>query len=577
LRGGSLGKRRRTLRNRYRDLQRLRKIASVLAKCGLGELADVLRARYHLFRFPGPAGNAELGRGERFRLALEELGPTFVKLGQILSLRPDLVPPDIASELRKLQDEALPFPFSEVKAQIESELGQSLATLFQEFEEKPLAAASLAQVHRARTRDGELVAVKVQRPGIREVIDADLDILFEIAGLVERHLPDGELYNPVGTVEEFARSIREELDFTREGRHMEIFKHNFAGDETIYVPKVFWEYTTSRVLTMEYIEGIKISDLERLEEVGLDRKVIARNGVQATLKQIFEYGFFHADPHPGNLLVLPGNVIVPLDFGLVGRLDEVLRGLVAELLVGFVKKDVNRIIGVLRDMGGLDTDVDMIALRADILGLIDYYYGVPLKQLDFRRIFEEGMRLVRNYQIKIPTGFVLMGKALVTEEGVGRMLDPDLDMVSMAKPYVQRVLLRRYDPRRQLAKWLEILDGYHRMLARLPTDVQAALTGLAELGRTSASPGENRSRDRLSIALVIAALFLGSSLIVQSGTGPWLWRGRYLGSSAIWWRLSWGAGLPFRSCDRGGRKPFPLYILPEGGTMCGSACSSWAS
>ncbi|RLE28347.1 2-polyprenylphenol 6-hydroxylase, partial [Candidatus Acetothermia bacterium] len=188
-----------------------------------------------------------------------------MKLGQILSLRPDLVPPDIAGELRKLQDEASPFPFSEVRAQIESELGRPLTALFREFEERPLAAASLAQVHRARTRDGELVAVKVQRPGIREVIEADLDILFELARLVERRLPGGELYDPVGAVEEFARTIRAELDFTREGRHMEIFKHNFAGDETIYVPKVFWEYTTPRVLVMEYIQGIKISDLEQLE------------------------------------------------------------------------------------------------------------------------------------------------------------------------------------------------------------------------------------------------------------------------------------------------------------------------
>ena len=522
MRGGSPG-RRRTIRNRYRDLRRLHRIATVLAKHGFGELAGVLRARYWLFRLPSPAGGAKLTRGERLRLALEELGPTFVKLGQILSLRPDLVPPDIAGELRKLQDEAPPFPFSEVKAQIESELGQPLATLFQEFEEKPLAAASLAQVHRARTREGELVAVKVQRPGIREVIEADLDILFELARLAERYLPGGELYDPVGAVEEFARTIREELDFTREGRHMEIFKHNFAGDETIYVPKVFWEYTTPRVLVMEYIQGIKISDLEQLEAAGLDRKAIARNGAQAILKQVFEHGFFHADPHPGNLLVLPGNVIAPLDFGMMGRLDEELRTQVAELLAGFVKKDVDRIIETLREMGSLEAEVDTQALRAELLGLIDYYYGVPLKRLDFRRIFEEGMALVRSFQIKVPTGLVLMGKALVTEEGVGRMLDPDFDMVSMAKPYVQRLLLQRYDPRRQLAKWLEILDGYQRMLVRLPTDVQAALAGLAGLGRASATRGEERSRDRFSLALIASALFLGSSLIIQSGTGPQLW------------------------------------------------------
>jgi len=522
LRGGSPRKR-RTLRNRYRDFRRLHWIAIVLAKHGLGELASVVAARYPFLRFSGSRVEAELSRGGRLRLALEELGPTFVKLGQILSLRPDLVPPDIAGELRKLQDEAPPFPFSEVRAQIETEFGRPLTAVFQEFEEKPLAAASLAQVHRARTREGESVAVKIQRPGIREVIEADLDILFELAILAERHLPDGELYDPVGAVEEFARTIREELDFTREGRHMEIFKHNFAGDETIYVPKVHWEYTTPHVLVMEYIEGIKISDLARLEGAGLDRKVIARNGARAILKQVFEHGFFHADPHPGNLLVLPGNVIVPLDFGMMGRLGEELRGQVAELLAGFVKKDVDRIIVALREMGSLDTEVDTHALRAELLGLIDYYYGVPLKQLDFRRIFEEGIRLLHSFRIKVPRGLVLMGKALVTEEGVGRMLDPDFDMVSMAKPYVERLLLQRYDPRRQLAGLLEILDGYQRLLVRLPTDVQAALAGLAELGRTSAARGEVASRDRLSLALVASALFLGASLIVQAGAGPRLW------------------------------------------------------
>jgi len=390
------------------------------------------------------------------------------------------------------------------------------------------------------------VAVKVQRPGIREAIEADLDILFELARLAKRRLPSGELYDPVGAVEEFARTIHEELDFTREGRHMEIFKHNFAEDETIYVPKVFWEYTTPHVLVMEYIQGIKISDLEQLEAAGLDRKAIARNGAQAILRQVFEHGFFHADPHPGNLLVLPGNVIAPLDFGMMGRLDEELRTLVAELLAGFVKKDVDRIIGVLREMGSLDAEVDTQALRAELSGLVEHYYGVPLKRLDLRRIFEEGMALVRNFHIKVPRGLVLMGKALVTEEGVGRMLDPDFDMVSMAKPYVQRLLLQRYDPRRQLAKWLEVLDGYQRMLARLPTDVQAALAGLATLGRTTAARGEERSRDRLSLALIASALFLGASLIIQSGTGPKLWGVPvlgllgYVGAAILVGWLLWG-------------------------------------
>jgi ubiquinone biosynthesis protein len=517
----------------YWSLRRYRQILTVLIKYGFGDLLGTLKVRHPLVgKLPRLRTLKELeglSRPERLRLAFEELGPSFVKLGQLLSLRPDLVPSEYSTELSKLQDEAAPFPFTQVEEKIEEQLGRPLEELFSEFDEEPLAAASLAQVHRARLQDGTEVVVKVQRPGIREMIRADLIILEDLAGFIARYVPESELYDPVGTVREFAKTLRRELDFVREGRNMEVFRRNFADDPTIYIPKVFWELTAPEILTMERIKGIKVTDLEGLERAGLDRRQIAINGANAILKQVFEYGFFHADPHPGNILVVENNVIAPLDFGMVGRLDRPLQEAIGEMLIGIVRKDIDRIVRALRELGSLDEGVDLLAFRTDLGDFIDRYYKIPLHRLDVAQLLDESLSLVREHHVRLPASLVMMGKALVIEEGVGRVLYPELDMITLAKPYVRRLIFQRLVPQRELHDWGGVLEEVNRLLKELPAELRSIMKKIRRgelraqfehLGLDRLILELDRSSNRIAFALIIAALIVGSSLVMQLEGGP---------------------------------------------------------
>lgn len=306
------------VRKTYKGLKRYGRIASVFVRYGFGDIVDRLKVRYYLpwqkkvFK-GGVEGVEYLSTAERLRMAFEELGHTFIKLGQLLSCRPDLLPADFIKEFNKLQDRVQPFSFDDVKTIIEIQLGRSLTELFKHIDEKPVASASLAQVHRAKTVAGDNVAVKVQRPAIEEIIETDIRILYDFAFLFERHLPESRYYEPIKLVDEFARTIRREIDFVREGRNIERFRKYFANDKTVYFPKVYWDLTSSKVLTTEFITGIKIANIEKLKEAGLDCKTIAINGATLILKEVFEAHLFHADPHPGNLFVLENNVIAHVD------------------------------------------------------------------------------------------------------------------------------------------------------------------------------------------------------------------------------------------------------------------------
>ncbi|MGQ9734493.1 MAG: ABC1 kinase family protein [Candidatus Bipolaricaulia bacterium] len=520
----------------YSGLRRYRQILTVLIKYGFGDLLGRLKVRHPLLgRLPRLRAVRELedlSRPERLRLAFEELGPTFIKLGQLLSLRPDLLPSEYAAELAKLQDEAVPLSFAQIKGKVEAQLGHSLKGLFREFAEEPLAAASLAQVHRAVLGDGTEVAIKVQRPGIREVIRADLIILEDLAHFLVRHLPESEPFDPPGLVREFAKTLKRELDFVREGRNMELFRRNFQGDPTIYIPKVFWEYTTPEVLTMERIEGVKITDLEGLEQAGLDRHQVALNGANAILKQVFEHGLFHADPHPGNILVLEGNVIAPLDFGMVGRIDVELRERVGQLLLGIARGDLSGLVRTLRELGSLDERVDLGAFRTDLADLLDRYSRTPLYRLELGRLLDELMALVREYRLRLPTNLVMMGKALVIAEGVGRALDPEIELLALARPYLERLAIRRGAFQRALQGWGDTLAEGRELLQEFPAGLRAIMGKLrrGELRAQLDLSGFDRlvreldrASNRLAFALIIAALIVGSSLVMQLEVGPRLW------------------------------------------------------
>lgn len=520
----------------YRNLRRYRQIAGILLKYGFHEVVD----RVNLL------GRLRLGRRfrrlikkplrpppsyvVRLRMALEELGPTFVKLGQVLSMRSFLIPPELAQELSKLQDEVAPVPFSQVQQLLERELGDRMS-LFRSFEETPIASASLSQVYRAVTVRDEDVVVKVQRPGIEEIIEADMDILMDLAQLIERHMPELKPYEPVEVVKELAKTTRRELDFKGEARNIELFTRNFADHPEVYVPKVFWETTTSRVLTTERIRGIKVSEVQQLEEAGLDRRAIAIAGGRAILKQIFEDGFFHADPHPGNLFVLPGNVIAPVDFGMMGRLDDVLVEELADLLSAVVERNVDRAIRTLLRAGVLDEEVDIRSFRVDLADFMDRYYGLSLKHIDMKQALEEGMDVMRRYRVRIQPNLTLLGRALGTYEEVGRILYPEFDLLPLAKPYIRKLMLRRMRPGRVMREVIDVLDQMRRLLRTLPEEMERIVKSmtrgkfgveLKHVGLEQLIGEIDRASNRLSFSLVIAALIVGSSLVLRLEHGPFV-------------------------------------------------------
>jgi len=519
------------LTRRYRNIKRYHQIISVFLRYGYGDIISRLNLEYFIqaVKYRKKSQFEKISTAERLRMAFEELGPTFVKLGQILSVRPDLLTESYIEEFKKLQDKIPSFSAEQAKKEIETQLGKTIEQLFSFFDATPIASASIGQVHRAMTKNHEQVIVKIQRPRIQNTIDTDLHILFDLAKLIEKNIPESHLFSPSVIISEFSKTIQRELDFYREGQNIERFHRNFTDDETVYIPKVYWELTTDRILTMEYIDGIKISNIDELEAAGLDRKQIAVNGAQAILKQIFEYGFFHADPHPGNIFVLPNNVIAPLDFGMVGSLDEEQMEAVGALLTAFVKKDVKKIISVFVDLGVMENTLDIRNLKLDLSDFLDRYYQVPLYQLDMGKILNEMIMLMRNYHIRLPAELTLMGKALITEEGVGRVLDPEFDMVILAKPYVEKMMIRKLDPRKHLREFAGTLDEFIRLFKILPAEIRLVTAKVKKgeikiqfehRGLDNLIAGLNRTGNRLSFSLIVAALIIGSSLIVHNDKGP---------------------------------------------------------
>jgi ubiquinone biosynthesis protein len=517
-----------------RQLRRSRVIVTVLAKYGLKDLASALRGSRRRQRDLAEGRGSET-RPDRLRRAFEELGPTFIKLGQLLSVRPDLIPPAYAQALSSLQDAVVPVPFAAIRKVLETELGAQWSEGFAHFDPEPVASASIAQVHRAHLPDGQEVAVKVQRPGIEQVIAADLEILEDLARLLERRLPAGEFYDPVGMVREFERTIRRELDFEEEGQTVERFRRAFSKNPTVHIPRIYRELTGARVLTLEYIHGIKISELEQLEAAGLDRRLIAHNGAELVLKQIFEHGFFHADPHPGNLLVLPSAVLAPIDFGMVGYLDEDLQEALADLLIALIRRDAHGIIRVLAHLGIEEESVRHGSLHRDLTELLVRYWGLPLEQFNLEQWLNELLWLMRTHHLRLPAELVMVGKALTLMEGIGRRLDPGFVIVEQARPYARKLLRRRLSPlgrREDLPEWLETARESGRLLQAAPGDLRAILAKVREgqlkiqfehRGLERMVTDLDKASNRLAIGLIIAALILGSSWVIQAQGGPLLW------------------------------------------------------
>ncbi len=404
--------------NRLKHIGRYRQIILVFAKHGFGTVIDqlgvfgYLKIRKRIEKGKDGDINEKLTIGERLRLSLEELGPTFIKLGQIISTRPDILPLDLIAELEKLQDNVPPFPFENVKSLIENEIDDQLENIYKEFNKTPIAAASIAQVHLAKLNSGKKVVVKVQRPGIEKNMYLDIKVLQDLASFIDNHTKYGKLYNFTQMVQEFEKSLMNELDFRNEAENAELFKVNFAKDQGVDVPEISWIHTTRRVLTMEYIEGIPLNDFEALDSAGLDRKKIARNLAMSILNQILRDGFFHGDPHPGNIMVMPGNAIVFLDFGIIGKLSDERKAQFIKILMGIAFKDSRLILQAIVGLDAMPHHINIKSLEKEIDILRDKYLSIPLNEIKIGEVFSEIFKLAFTYNIVFPVEFSMLGKSL---------------------------------------------------------------------------------------------------------------------------------------------------------------------
>ena len=521
-----------------RFFRRYRSILSVLIKYGFGQVVDQLNLTSYLefgknifSKGKPPREIEQLRAPQRLRLAMEELGTTFIKLGQVLSTRPDLIPSTFTEEFRSLQDHVPAISFGKIQEHIQAELKCPMSQIFSELGETPIAAASIAQVYKGRLHSGEEVAVKVRRPNIQQTVETDLEILLGLAQLMEHHFPDWDIYDPVGIVKTFRHNIRREMDFSKEARTIDKFRTNFAGDDTYYVPKVFWDFSGETILTMEYIDGIKISSVDILENQGYDRKVLAQNGAKAILKQVLEHGIFHGDPHPGNVFALPENTICMLDYGMVGRLDDALKQRLADLLTAVFKRDVDRLITVLRFSGELREETDIKDLRRDLVEFVDDYYGLVLKDIHAGKLLMDFSGILMRHRISFPSDLILLAKALVTVESIGRQLDPDFNMFEHLTPFIDKLVRERLTPASLSKEISDLAQSYGVMLKRIPWDIKELINRLNQnkfridlhhQGLEKLIADLDKSSNRISFSLLIAALIVGSSLIMQTEKGPFL-------------------------------------------------------
>ena len=519
----------------YRHLNRYRQILTILFKYGFGDLLD----RLSVDQYIGAGLQAisrkraerveKLTRPQRLRMAFEELGPTYIKLGQILSTRPDLVPVDIIEELARLQDEVPPFPFQDVKAVIESEFGMPAEELFAQLDEQPLASASIGQVHKALTRDGEPVAVKFQRPDIQKIIEVDLEIMLHLATLAERHIKEFELHRPVKIVEEFARTLEKEIDYRLEATNMERIARRFLDLPHVYIPAVFREFTTSRILTTELIEGIKISKVEEITAAGLDHKVIADRIVGLVLKQAFDHGFFHADPHPGNIFVLADNVICLVDYGMMGLVDRATREAFVDLIDSVVHQQEVRTTQVLLNLTDWDEQPDIRALEREVADFMGRHFYKPLKDMEIGKLLQDLLQLTMRFRLRLPPDIFLMIKALSSVEGVGRTLDPEFDLIAHASPFIKQVKLERFGPKRISTDVFDMMSRLLQFLQQFPKDLmdlagmirqQRLSFQLEHKGLETLLATQDQTSNRMAFAIIIAALIIGSALIVISEIPP---------------------------------------------------------
>lgn len=520
--------------NAVRDLGRIHDIASVLIRYGFGSfvrglgMGEVLERAGKALHWEQVEDYVKLDTPQRVRRVLEELGPTFIKLGQILATRVDLLPPQYITELEKLQDQAPPVPFDELLPQLEEDLGGSIDDFFSAVERQPLAAASIAQVHKAILKNGTPVILKIRRPGLRKIIEADLRLLQRIADIAESESPDIRRFHPKDVLRQFNQSLRRELDLGAECRNAERVAANLAEDDNITIPNVYWQWTGERLNVQEYIQGIQGRDLAAVDEAGLDRKLLADRGVKAVIKMIMVDGFFHADPHAGNVFYLEDNKLAFIDFGMVGRLTEERREQVVSLLYGMTNHLPTKVAEILEDWSdNIYTDEQVLTI--DIEAFVDQYSSLALKDLSITAMMGDLMAILRDHNLILPADLALLIKAYITLDGLGRQLNPEFNILVFASPYVQSIMMERYRPDAIAKRGWRNLVGVADLLSSLPKDLRkllrASRKGAVQVDITVRRLDQyvnsiDNAISRLTMGIVTAALIIGSSIIMAVKGGP---------------------------------------------------------
>jgi ubiquinone biosynthesis protein len=529
-----------SIRQRYRSFIRYNQILRVFVKYGFEQIVSYMLAskRYSFIRRIIPKTtrkNAQkYSKWEKMRLVCEELGPTFVKFGQILSNRPDLLPEELILQLEKLQDNVPPMPSNIAKEVVEEELKNSVDELFAFFEPDAFASASMAQVHRATLHTGEKVAIKVQRPGIKQTILEDIRVMYSLADIFEKRIPSLKSFDPHGLVRSFEESILKELDFIHESVNIQRFTNNLTADltdKTTHAPKVYRTFTTSRILVLEFISGIKISDVGQMEARGYERKEIARRLALTYIKQVFDYGFFHADPHPGNILVTPGQHICFLDFGMMGVILDRDIEMFGNLFLAVKAKDVKRVIRVLQNMSENTAIKDMRALEYAINDFVQSYGVNSIHENEMSSVLMQLKDVIVDHGLKVPPHFFLLARSMVTIEGVIHHLDPNLDLLELARPYLVKSISRKLDPIKMIKKVLTGLYDFGAYMEDFPQDFKNAIkkinTGKIKVDLTHHGVDPmvhtmNRVTRQLVTSLVASSLIIGSTLLFINNVKP-LW------------------------------------------------------
>lgn len=527
------------IKRKYRSVARYNQILRVLVKYGFEDLVHHLeeRGKFTFLRKLIPKASRkhalQFTKWEKMRLVCEELGPTFIKFGQILSNRPDLIPFELVLEFEKLQDEVPPMDFRIARKEVERELNDSVDNLFAWFSPRPFASASMAQVHKVTLHSGRRIALKIQRPGIKEIILEDIKVMYSIAEILERRIPSLKSFDPIGLVKNFENSILKELDFINESINAQRFYNNIIADKGFdqyaLAPKVYPNLTTEKVLALEFINGIKVDRLKKLKEKNIDKKVVARRLSISFFKQIFEYGFFHADPHPGNLLVLPNKHICYLDFGMMGSILPRDIRIFGQLFIAITKKDVNKIIISLQELSNTPSIKDIRALEFDINEFVEKYYVKDVYENEMSTLLLELKDIIVQHGFKVPTHFYLFARSLVTLEGVLRKLDPELDQFEMVRPYLSKSVSRKYDPIKMGKKVLDSMYEISNYMEAFPRDLKNAIRKInsgqieVDLTHKGIDPVVNtvvRVTKQVILTFVLIALIIGSTLFIVYETPP---------------------------------------------------------